>query len=139
MAIPKIEWGASFANTWEFSGPIDVPVSETMPVGAITEAASGERTRWTQREDNTLAFASRFIPKNDDGSITGWTTASTGVREALAWLAEQNIGRFYPDKDLGGFNNFYLIDHESDLEEGGGFYRVRMTIRDSDGNPFTNA
>lgn len=149
MATPKITWGASFANTWTFPGPIDNPRPVQPKRTKYGESQSGVRTSWSVRTDAQLAFMVGLIPKANSGSVTGYSTASTGVREALAWMCDndgtnttQNQFRFYPDKDVASYHTCYLIgfDPERDVKRhlpGGSHYDVEMVIRDTSGTAFS--
>jgi hypothetical protein len=140
-ATPKIEWGASFANTWLFPGPLDNPRPGTEAVGMIAEARSSEDDFWEDRtDDETLSFDVTFVPKSLDGSVTGYSTATTGVRTALAWLSKRNVGRFYPDSTSGTYHTFKLIDWNWGnvrRSPGGARYHITMKIRDTSGTAFS--
>lgn len=139
-ATPALLWGASLANTWTWPGPPDSPVSTSPLAGAAFEADSGTRDFWRVRRDEVLRCTVRYIPRTLTNGVTGWTTAATGVREALAWLAEQNVGRFLPDKAVPGtFHDVYLLEYRESLERGGVFYRVELVLRDVNATPFTFA
>lgn len=134
MATPKITWGAGFANTWLFPGALDNPIPTTPKPGAIAEAKSGARDKWSDRTDYELSFVVNFVPKSNVGSVTGYSTATTGVREALAWLEDQNQGKFYPDSGAGTNYTFYLIDWTWGnvvRSPGGARYHITMKIRSS--------
>lgn len=137
-ATPKITWGTGFANTWMFRTATDAPQPLSMPVGQVAEAASGVRDFWQSRRDEQLSFVARLVPKEDTGGITGFATAGTGVREALAWMMAQNVFRFYPDATAGSFHTCYLVaDPTVERENGGSHYRVTMKIRDTAGVAFS--
>ena len=136
---PAVRWGASFANLWEFPGPIDEPVSQTVPVGTTAEIANGEADFWLLRTDQVLRFRVPLVPRDDGDHVTGYATPGTGVREALAWLSQAgNEGRFYPDRDdPESYHRFRLLSHAVERHlPGGSHYTIQMEIRDLDGVPF---
>lgn len=144
MATPAVLWGSSFANTWLWPGAGDDPRPRTLPRGAHGESEDGTRTFWETRVDNELEITARFIPKANIGSVTGYATATTGVREALAWMwtgtpAAQNSFRFCPDSsDTGTYHTCRLISEPVvERDEGGVRYRVRLHMRDTAGAAFS--
>jgi hypothetical protein len=140
---PKIAWGASFANTWQWPGAADDPLPLSIPRGAEGESEDGTTTFWETRVDEELALTARFIPKADAGSVTGYSTTTTGVREALLWMqtgsaSGKNQFRFYPDSTSGTYHTCILVgEPEASRDEGGARYRVRLRMRDVDGTAFT--
>jgi len=136
---PKITWGASFVNTWVFPNAIDMPVPSFEIVGAAFRSNSGLRDQWITREDHLLSFIAGHVPKLAAYGATGLSDAN-GVYAALLWLAEGNLGRYFPDQGSGSFHNFELISHQIERQlPGGARYRISMTIRDTDGTAFTSA
>src|SRR5688500_1899535 len=140
LPIPKITWGAAFANTWVFGRPFDSPRSRRETHGTIAEAKSGLRDFWEDRSDDGELWAtSRLIPRFGPGgaAVSAWATPSaTSVQAALAWMLK-NVSRLYPDAAGGAFKPIYLLEYKEELERGGVFYRVSMHIRTSDGSAFT--
>jgi hypothetical protein len=125
---PKITWSAAFANTLLFPGPIDAPVPRTVVVGAVAESRSGVRDHWLTRTDYPLDIVVRFIPRDDDGSVNGYT-ASNGWQDFLAWAQKQNPLRYFPDNGTGTYYTCYLLEHDVVRDEGGARYRITLKMR----------
>lgn len=145
MAVPpvaKIEWGASFANTWTFHSAPDNPLAVPVPEGAWHVADSGSADFWSVRDDAHFSCDAVAIPKANSGAITGYSTATTGVYQALLWMQKGNIFRFYPDKDVASFYTMILVGFDPHQhitwERGGNRRRVHLPMRTTDGSQVTN-
>jgi hypothetical protein len=144
MAIPKtskIEWGASFANTWTFFGAPDNPLAVPVGVGALHISDARNVDYWDVRDDGHFSCDAVAIPRDTGGGVTGYSTASTGVYQALKWMAKGNIFRFYPDKDVGTYYTMVLIGFDPKQhitrERGGARYRVHLPMMTTDGSQVT--
>lgn len=139
----KILWGASFANTWLFPSVVDNPMPTQPLIGRTTVSKGGHRDTWEDRPDDMILRCEvPLIPRLTKGSVTGYSVASTGVREALAWLSRGgNFGRFYVDADDDPFHTFELIDFDFERHVrrsfGGARYTVSLTMRDVNGTPWS--
>ena len=142
--VPKITWGAAFANTLTFGWPLDNPMaySDVDPSASFADVPSnGERDAWVAAHFQMLQGRLRWIP-TADATVpvvqTGWDGA-TGVRAALEWMREGNVLRFYPDKDVGSYLTCYLIEPMTGPPsmEPDGTRVVQLVIRSDDGTAFT--
>jgi len=140
---PQLTWGAAFANTWVFPGPVDTPRTLSPSIGADAESRSGETDRWEDRQDEMAVLTVRMVPLEDVAGVTGYNGA-TGVKAALLWLQQQNVGRLYP-KPVAAPGTYHEVklrgyDPEGDVirEQGGARYRVGpLRFRDVNGTAFT--
>ncbi len=139
--IPKITWGASFANTITFGYPLDSPVgySEPREGHETLELDSGVFDAWVKGHRQLLAGDVRWIPGTvtTDPAATGWD-GTTGWRAFLEWARGMNLFRFYPDATKGDYHSCYLIEPMSGQPEaeGDGTRRLRLVIVDSTTNAF---
>jgi hypothetical protein len=134
---PKILWGPGYTNIWVFPGPADTPLPVTTPRGKHAEADSGARDWWGSRDDHELSLVVRFIPRDDQAGVTGYSSEPGGVREALLWMWK-NPFRFYPDRNNDGrWHDCLLVDWPQPEREGGMFYKLALKLRDTSGAPFT--
>jgi len=112
--LPKITWGASFANTLNIGYPLDNAVAYPVPCQgyAVVEAPSGARDSWVPGTRQRLAGDVRWIPAANVAAplATGWDTASTGFAAFLTWARAQNPFRFFPDVGSGTYFTCYLIE-----------------------------
>ncbi len=143
--IPKITWGASFANTLYPGYSVDNPdpYNDRREGSEIDVAPSGARDSWSLGTDEFLAFDARWIP-GDNGTtpegntITGWDGA-TGWAAFIEWARDMNAFRFYPDKDVGSYHTCLLVKPISGSpgRESDGTKRIRIVMVDTGGNAFT--
>lgn len=124
-AIPKITWGASFANTLNIGYPPDGAISFSVPREGSewAQATTGARDAWVLGNDQRFRGTFRWIPTTatTDPVATGWD-GSTGWRAFLEWAREMNPLRYYPDKDVASYHTCYLVEPlqgEPDLEQDG--------------------
>ncbi len=146
--IPAILWGGSFANTVSIAHPLDSPnAGSTQRSGTETATApSGTRDAWVVGTDDILEGEIRHIPiadlsPDDNGeNATGWDGA-TGVKAALEWLLDGNVGRWVPDEDsLGTYVEFYLDEPKEAMarkERDTNRRRLRIRLVATDGSSFT--
>lgn len=115
--LPKITWGAAFANTIVFARPLDDPVSWPEPVDAsATPCKNGEEDGWTHGDRWFLSGRVRRVPRVDTAGVTGWEGA-TGWDAFLAWARDEQAARFYPDAAGGTFFLVYVLQPEAGHEE----------------------
>lgn len=136
ITLPKITWGASFANTLNVGWLLDNAKAGDEPRAgsAFDQSPSGIEDAWITGFDYTLECELRWIPQTDTASplATGWDGA-TGVRAFLQWARQKNQFRFYPDATSGTFVLSYLADpmqSYGDVETNGQ-RRVALKIRQS--------
>jgi hypothetical protein len=143
--IPKITWGASFANTWEFGYPMDAVLAYPVPRDGseFAMSPSGEEDSWIADTDYFLDGLVRWIPivngTTPSGiTITGWDGA-TGVDAALTWLRAKNVGRFFPDRGSGTYKTFTLQAPMAGkpAQEIDATRQIALIIRATDGSAFT--
>jgi len=140
--VPKITWKSGFAKTLDIGYLVDNPVSYGRPRDGseVDVGSGGQRDSWILGTDYFLEVDIRWIPGTDTTNPTasGWD-ATDGWEDFLAWVREQNIFRWYPDKDQSGYNNCKLVEpfqQKPDREEDG-TARIRLVMVDTDGNEFT--
>lgn len=143
--IPKVTWGAAFANTWELGYPLDVVLAYSQPRegSEFAKSPSGEEDSWITATDYFLQGLSRWIPiangtTPDGTTITGWDGA-TGVDSALIFLRAKNVGRFFPDRGSGTFKTFLLQQPMGGKppQEIDGTRQLSIIIRATDAAAFT--
>lgn len=139
--LPKILWGAAFANTLNVAQPLDSAVSYPVPREGSewNQGPSGVRDAWIIGDDQRLTGDVRWIPTADVASpaATGWDGAA-GWRAFLQWARGARVFRFFPDAALAAYVEAYLIDPmqgEPGLEEDGS-RSLRITIESADGSAF---
>lgn len=139
LTIPKILWGAAFANTLNVGYRLDNVKSwdEPRQGGAVDQAPSGVEDAWTVGVDYVLEGELRWIPQTDTTTplATGWNGA-LGVRAFLQWARDKNVVRFYPDAASGTFIDCYLVEPMKgggEVEEDG-TRRVVFRLRNSTSN-----
>lgn len=143
-AIPKIEWGSSFANTILFPGPPESAISWPQPREGSTwaEFPSGEADSWITGTREMISFQVVHVPPNDVTKpypATGWDAAD-GWRAFFLWAWKGNALRFYPDKGLSTFHDCYLIapppdrDWQPQREGNTGLRSFAMKLRTTDGS-----
>jgi len=144
-AIPKITWGASFANTLHPGRPLDNPVAWSEPLGGyeVLELPGGSRDAWDPGTEERLAFDVRWIPGTatttpEGNTQTGWD-GSTGWAAFLDWARGMSSFRFYPDKDEASYHTCQLVNpHRGGPQsEDDGTRRLHLVIADTGGNAFT--
>lgn len=134
--LPKITWGASFANTLSIGYALDnlSTWSEPREGSAWEQAPSGVEDAWLVGEDFLLEADVRWIPREDTVSpaATGWDGA-TGVRAFLTWARDKNELRFYPDASGGSYHTCYLVEPMTGAPavEIDGTRTVRLRLRQS--------
>jgi hypothetical protein len=128
LKVPKILWGAAFANTLTLPYPLDGMIAGPEPrAGSETaQAPSGVEDAWTIGTDYVLEADARWIPQSL------WDGA-TGFAAFLTWARDKNVLRFYPDKDAGTYIDSYLVEPMSGQgePESDGTRKVRFRIRNS--------
>lgn len=143
--IPKITWGAAFANTWELGYPMDQVTAweEPRKDSEFAMAPSGEEDSWIIATDYLLAGLARWIPISngttpDGTTITGWDGA-TGVAAALSWLQAKNTGRFYPLRTSGTYKTFIIREPMEGKpgQEIDGKRQLSLILRATDAAAFT--
>lgn len=111
--IPKITWGAAFANTLSFGYLLDAIIagSEPRDGSESVQGVSGVEDSWSVGTDYLLEADARWIPQANTASpvATGWDGA-TGWRAFLESARDKNVFRFYPDKDGGTYLTCYLVE-----------------------------
>lgn len=143
LALPKILWGAAFANTLNIGYPLDNAIAGDTPrPGSETiQAPSGSEDAWTVGWDYVLQGDIRWIPQSNTSSplATGWDGA-TGFRAFLQFARDKNLIRFYPDATLGTFIDSYFVapmqdppPSESDGTRRLGGFRIRNFTTAYDG------
>jgi hypothetical protein len=136
LSLPKILWGAAFANTLNIGYPLDnVRAGSTPRDGSeFDQAVSGVEDAWIVGTDYVLMGDVRWIPQSNVASplATGWDGA-TGFRAFLEFARQKNLIRFYPDATLGTFIDSYLVDPLRDPadSESDGSRRLTLKIRQS--------
>lgn len=141
-AVPRILWGASFANVLSFGYPLDGPISYPLPREGSewVQASSGVRDAWLVGTDQRLRGSVRHIPIADTVSpvASGWDGA-TGWRAFLEWARAMNVFRFYPDKDLAGYLECYLVAPllEPPALEDDGTRTLELEVESSAGTAFS--
>lgn len=140
--VPKITWGAAFANTLVFAQPLDDALSYGEPVEALIEPAkNGDADGWvlgTGLQREYLRGIVHRIPRVATAGITGWEGA-TGWDAFLAWAREPNAFRFFPNAASGTFRLSYL---EAPIDEGHNeeitrHRSIELIIAAADDLPFT--
>lgn len=141
--IPKVTWGASFANTLNFGQPLDNAVAYSTPREGSewVQGASGARDAWLMGHNQRLRGTVRNVPTSNttDPLATGWD-GSTGWAAFLEWARDSNAFRFFPDKDSGSFHTSYLIEplqSAPGLEQGTQDRTFDVEIEEVDGNRYT--
>lgn len=136
--IPKITWGAAFANTLGFAQALDDAVSYGEPEEtSILDAKNGEADGWTLGRREYLRGIVHRIPRVTAGSVTGWEGAA-GWDAFLAWARANNPFRFYPDAGGGTYRLSYLeapVD-EGHAEEINRYRSIEIVIAAADDLPF---
>ena len=111
--LPKITWGASFANTVNFAYPVDNWSSYSQPRegSMVTQAQSGVEDSWRIGTDYYLSVELKWMPNTDTTTplATGWDGA-TGVRAFVEYAQDKNVCRWYPDKTSGTYIHSYLVE-----------------------------
>lgn len=134
--LPKILWGAGFANTLWLGYPLDnISAGDEPRAGSsFDQAPSGVEDAWIVGTDYVLSADVRYIPQADTAVpvATGWDGV-TGFREFLRWARDKNQFRFYPDAAGGTFFLSYLVEPMSGQgdSEDDGTRRVRLKIRNA--------
>lgn len=134
--LPKITWGAAFANTLNVGYWLDnVKAGDTPRAGSVQDQApSGVEDAWTVGTDYVLECELRWIPQVDTASplATGWDGA-TGVRAFLQWARDKNQLRFFPDASSGTFLTCYLAEPMSGSPDpdADGSRRLKLVMRNS--------
>ena len=110
--VPKITWGASYANTLEipfFDNPIDRP--EPRAGSEQDQGSSGIEESWLVGVDQLLDGEVRFIPTTDtaDPLASGWD-GTTGWAAFLEWAWQKNKVRWFPDRTSGTYIECYLVE-----------------------------
>jgi hypothetical protein len=132
--IPKITWGASFANTLTFAQPLDRAITYDVPKDGSTRSESLDGTAedgWTYKHRGILEGDARRIPYTTTGGITGWE-GTAGWDAFLIWALDTNAFRFYPAAtDTATYLTCYLADHTIDDvdEEITRHRRVKLRMR----------
>lgn len=112
LALPKILWGAAFANTLNIGYPLDNVIAGDSPRdGSETiQGPDGGEDAWTIGWDYILQGDIRWIPQTNVASplATGWDGA-TGFRAFLQFARDKNLIRFYPDVTVGTFIDSYFV------------------------------
>jgi hypothetical protein len=133
--LPKVTWGASFANTLNIGYPLDNAVAYPEPRKgyAIVEAPSGARDSWIPGTAQRLAGDARWIPAANTTTplATGWDTSSTGFAAFLTWARAQNPFRFFPDATSGTYLTCYLVEpmEGEPPQENDGTRHLRIVIQ----------
>jgi hypothetical protein len=142
--VPRITWGAAFANQLDIGFPMDNATSWSQPREGSETAKSpgGVEDAWTVGTDEYLAGLIRWITTADITSpvvASGWD-ATDGWKDFLEWARDKNQFRWIPDKDTPGtYILSYLVEPmegEPDLESNGD-RRLRLVMRNGDGNAYT--
>lgn len=134
MALPKITWGAAFANTLAIGYPLDGVLAGSEPRAGFetAQAASGVEDSWDAGTDYVLEADVRWIPQVDTvtPAATGWD-GTTGFRAFLEWAQRKNQIRFYPDAGGGTYLTCYLVEPlgPAGERETDGTRRVRLKLR----------
>ena len=135
--VPKITWGASFANTLNFGYPLDNFASYSKPRQGSewVQATSGAEDAWVVGRDYYLQGLARWIPTTDSTgpTATGWD-GSTGFRAFLEWAQDKNAFRWFPDKNSGTYITSYLFEPLADIAitpEADGTRQVNLVMRNS--------
>lgn len=134
--LPKILWGAGFANTLWLGYPLDnISAGDEPRAGSsFDQAPSGVEDAWIVGTDYVLSADLRYIPQADTAVpvATGWD-GPTGFRAFLQSARNKNLVRFYPDKDAAGYIDSYLVEPMSGQgdPEDDGTRRVRIKLRNS--------
>ena len=135
--VPKITWGASFANTLNIGWPLDNPSAHSEPGPGSEQARVGATVdAWITGTHEVLEGDIRWIPGSNGTTpgglpVTGWD-GGTGVKAFLEWARNGNAFRFYPDKDAGTYHTCYLlgpVDGGPGAEQDG-TRRIRIRILD---------
>ncbi len=146
--VPAIKWGSGFANTWDIAYPLDFANHGSEPRKGSERAVSpsGVEDAWIVGTEEVLEGEIRAIPvanvtETNGNAATGWDGA-TGVKAALEWLLDGNIGRFIPAKGTPStFVPFYIVEPTRAMagrEDGNpNRRRLRITFRSSDGTAFS--
>lgn len=115
---PKIEWGASFANTLNVGYPVDNFATWTEPRQGSQwiQSQSGLEDSWIIGYDYYLQVDIRWIPTTDTDNpvATGWDGA-TKWRGFMEWALARNTFLYYPNKNEATNYESYLV---SPLEGG---------------------
>jgi hypothetical protein len=134
--VPKILWGAAFANTLAIGYWLDNTAAgdEPRPGSEVVQAPSGIEEAWTIGTDFLLTGEVRYIPPTDTATpvATGWDGA-TGFRAFLAWARDKNVIRFYPDATAGTSIDCYLVEPMTGqaAPEADGTRRVVLKLRNT--------
>ena len=146
--VPAILWDTGFAKTWDIAYPLDFANHGSEPRTGSERGTgpSGVEDAWIVGTEEILEGEIRAIPISDvtetnGNAATGWDGAS-GVKAALEWLLDANIGRFAPDKGSPGtFVPFYLVQPTRAMADreinDPNRRRLRIVLRSSDGTAFT--
>lgn len=141
-AVPRITWGAAFANSLVFYGKLDRAGS--MPRSKVDDefpdvGVDGGAVGASYGEEYCLIATVRRIPRVDTGGITGWEGA-TGWNAFLYWAKDANAFRFiYDQSSLGVYTLCYLVEPRRGPygEEVNRYKQIEgFTIRRADGLPF---
>jgi hypothetical protein len=134
--LPKITWGASFANTLSIGYPLDnVTAGDEPRAGSVFDrSTAGVEDAWITGVDFLLTADIRWIPQVDTAApvATGWD-GTTGVRSWLSWARQKNQFRFYPDATSGTFITCYLADPMQGVGafENDGTRKLTVTFRNT--------
>lgn len=131
---PRITWGLSYANTLNFSQPLDEATSYSAPRTDIetSDAMSGAGDGWSYGFVGLLTGVVRRIPRLDIGSVTGWEGA-TGWDAFLRAADDFGLLRFIPDVTVPGtYWTCYAQSWELVGEEINRMRMVRLTLRRQD-------
>lgn len=139
--IPRITWGAAFANQLDIRDPVNALNYQVPAEGSEfdTNPSSGSADSWIYGPEQMLEVTIRWIPianTTTPAVATGYDGA-TGWRAFLNWAREMNVFRWIPDKDSPG--TYYpmllvepLMEGGVALERGSRHRSLTLTMRTSD-------
>jgi hypothetical protein len=141
--VPKITWGAAFANTLTFGYPLIEPRAYSASRDGLdrVDGRDGGQDGFTNGE-RFLLEGTIDIPSVDwvtnYGPGAGWAGA-TGWRAFLEWAKCTNPFRFYPNAALGGNVLCYLVEPWDGAPEPGWDFtrRIRLVLTPVTAAPFT--
>lgn len=144
--IPRILWGAGFANTLQAGWPLDAATTFSLPKPGFARSTTtgGTEDAWSYGDFHYLTGAVVGIrptafPGYQGRTVTGYDGA-TGWQAFMAWARTGNTLRFIPDDAVPGtFKECVMVqpmDSDGDTDPNDYSRRILFTFR-SNSTPFT--